>query len=160
MNDNNNHRSSLEVRWRLIPVANDSPVVFHFNRKAKDVPKKSNRLRRLGERVLVAEGDGMWQAGKVATIIELQDGGVAYVVTLRNGSQVWASAHAVNPDPQRARGADPTPEEIRQRCLEIQKEWPDEVRRQRDMREKSTAWSVPRSHYLRDTQTGRTDFEH
>jgi hypothetical protein len=25
---NNNHRSSLEVRWRLIPVANDSPVVF------------------------------------------------------------------------------------------------------------------------------------
>jgi hypothetical protein len=30
----------------------------------------------------------MWQAGKIATIIELENGGVAYVVTLRNGSQV------------------------------------------------------------------------
>ncbi len=47
------------------------------------MPKKSNRVRRLGERVLVAEGQGMWQAGKVSTIIELQDGGVAYVVTLK-----------------------------------------------------------------------------
>jgi len=125
-----------------------------------EVPKKSNRLRRLGERVLVAEGDGMWQAGKVATIILLQDGGVAYVVTLRNGTQVWAPANAVNPDPQRPPAADPTPEQIRQRCLEIQREWPEEVRQQRDMREQPTAWSVPRSHYLRDTQTGRTDFEH
>ena len=135
-------------------------MVFHFDRKAKDVPKKSNRLRRLGERVLVAEGDGMWQAGNVSTIIELQDGGVAYVVTLKNGRQVWAPANAVNPDPQRARGAGPTPEEIRQMCLEIQKEWSEEVRQQRDMREKSTAWSVPRSHYLRDTISGRNDFEH
>lgn len=141
-------------------MANDSPVVFHFHRKATDVPKKSNRLRRLGERVLVAQGDGMWQAGKVATIIDLQDGGVAYVVTLRNGRQVWAPADAVNPDPQRPRGADPTPEEIQQRCLEIQQEWPEEVRRQRDMREQPTPWSVPRSHYLRDTQSGRNDFEH
>jgi hypothetical protein len=135
-------------------------VVFFNDRKAKDVPKKSNRIRRLGERVLVAQGDGMWQAGKVSTIIELQDGGVAYVVTLRNGRQVWAPANAVNPDPQRPRGAGPTPEEIRQMCLEIQKEWSDEVRQQRDMREQPTAWSVPRSHYVRDTQTGRTDFEH
>jgi len=133
---------------------------FFFQQEAKEVPKKSNRVRRLGERVLVAEGDGMWQAGKVATIIELENGGVAYVVTLRNGSQVWAPAEAVNPDPQRTRGADPTPEQIRQRCLEIQQEWPEEVRRQRDMREQPVSWSVPRSHYLRDTQTGRTDFEH
>ena len=124
------------------------------------MPKKSNRLRRLGERVLVAEGDGMWQAGQVATIILLQDGAVAYVVTLRNGSQVWAPASAVNPDPQRPWGADPTPEQIRQRCLEIQREWPEEVRQQRDMREQPVSWSVPRSHYVRDTQTGRTDFEH
>ena len=124
------------------------------------MPKKSNRIRRLGERVLVAEVDGMWQAGKVSTVIELEDGGVAYVVTLRNGRQVWAPAHAVNADPQRPRGADPTPEEIRQRCLEIQREWPDEVRQQRDMRQQPTAWSVPRSHYVRDTQSGRTDFEH
>ena len=156
----NNHRSSHKVRWRLIPAANDSPVVFYFNRKAKDVPKKSNRVRRLGERVLVDDGVGMWQAGKVATIIQLENGGVAYVVTLRNGRQVWAPASAVNPDPQRPRGADPTPEEIRQRCLQIQKEWPEEVRQQRDMREQPTAWSVPRSHYVRDTQSGRTDFEH
>jgi hypothetical protein len=28
------------------------------------------------------------------------------------------------------------------------------------MRAQSTAWSVPRSHYVRDTQSGRTDFEH
>jgi len=124
------------------------------------VPKKSNRLRRLGERVLVDDGVGMWQAGKVATIIELEDGGVAYVVTLRNGRQVWAPASAVNPDPQRPRAADPTPEQIRQRCLEIQQEWPEEVRQQRDMRAQPTAWSVPRSHYVRDTQSGRTDFEH
>ena len=124
------------------------------------MPKKSNRVRRLGERVLVAEGDGMWQAGKVATIIELENGGVAYVVTLKNGSQVWAPAIAVNPDPQRPPAADPTPEEIRQRCLEIQREWPEEVRQQRDMRAQPTPWSVPRSHYLRDTQTRRTDFEH
>ena len=82
-------------------------MVFHSNRKARDVPKKSNRLRRLGERVLVDDGVGMWQAGKVATIIELENGGVAYVVTLRNGSQVWAPANCVNPDPQRPRGADP-----------------------------------------------------
>jgi len=47
---------------------------FHFDRKAKEVPKKSNRVRRLGERVLVAQGEGMWQAGKVATIIELENG--------------------------------------------------------------------------------------
>ena len=124
------------------------------------MPKKSNRLRRLGERVLVTEGEGMWRAGKVATIIELQDGGVAYVVTLKNGTQVRASANAVNPDPQRPRGAGPTPEEIRQMCLEIQKEWSDEVRQQRDMREQPVLWSVPRSHYVRDTQTGRADFEH
>ena len=124
------------------------------------MPKKSNRIRRLGERVLVDDGVGMWQAGKVASIIELQDGGVAYVVNLGNGSQVWVPASAVNPDPQRPRGADPTPEQIRQRCLEIQREWPDEVRQQRDMRQQPTAWSVPRSHYLRDTQSGRTDFEH
>jgi len=110
--------------------------------------------------VLVAEGDGMWQAGKVATIIQLENGGVAYVVTLRNGRQVWAPASAVNPDPQRPREADPTPEQIQQRCLEIQREWPEEVRQQRDMRAQPTAWSVPRSHYVRDTQSGRTDFEH
>jgi hypothetical protein len=134
-------------------------VVF-FQQEAKEVPKKSNRLRRLGERVLVDDGGGMWQAGKVATIIQLQDGGVAYVVTLKNGTQVWAPANAVNPDPQRPRGAGPTPEEIRQMCLEIQKEWSDEVRQQRDMREQPTPWSVPRSHYVRDTQTGRNDFEH
>ena len=124
------------------------------------MPKKSNRIRRLGERVLVDDGVGMWQAGKVATVIQLDDGGVAYVVTLRNGRQVRAPADAVNPDPQRPRGADPTPEQIRERCLEIQREWPDEVRQQRDMRAQPTAWSVPRSHYLRDTHSGRTDFEH
>ena len=124
------------------------------------MPKKSNRLRRLGERVLVDEGEGMWQAGKVARVIEGEQGAVVYVVTLRNGRQVWAPANAVNPDPQRPRRADPTPEQIRQRCLEIQREWPDEVRQQRDMRAQPTAWSVPRSHYLRDTQSGRTDFEH
>jgi hypothetical protein len=149
-----------QVRWRLIPAANDSPVVFLSTIGGVEVPKKSNRVRRLGERVLVAEGDGMWQAGKVATIIELEDGGVAYVVTLKNGRQVWAPADAVNPDPQRPRGAGPTPEQIRQWCLEIQREWPEEVRQQRDMRAQATAWSVPRSHYVRDTQTRRTDFEH
>jgi len=133
---------------------------FFFQQEAKEVPKKSNRVRRLGERVLVDDGVGMWQAGKVSTIIELEDGGVAYVVTLRNGRQVWAPASAVNPDPQRPRGADPTPEQIRQRCLEIQREWPEEVRQQRDMREQPVSWSVPRSHYVRDTQSGRTDFEH
>jgi len=124
------------------------------------VPKKSNRIRRLGERVLVAEGVGMWQAGKVATIIELEDGGVAYVVTLKNGRQVWAPASCVDRDPQQRAQRDPTPEEIRQRCLEIQREWPEEVRQQRDMRAQPTAWSVPRSHYLRDTISGRNDFEH
>ena len=132
-------------------MANDSPVVFFNDRKATDVPKKSNRIRRLGERVLVDDGGGMWQAGKVATVIQLEDGGVAYVVTLKNGRQVWAPAEAVNPDPRRPPAADPTPEEIRQRCLEIQQEWPDEVRQQRDMREQPVSWSVPRSHYLRDT---------
>jgi hypothetical protein len=110
--------------------------------------------------VLVAEGDGMWQAGKVARVIEGEQGAVVYVVDLRNGSQVWAPANCVNPDPQRPRGAGPTPEEIRQMCLEIQKEWSDEVRQQRDMREQPVSWSVPRSHYLRDTQSGRNDFEH
>ena len=124
------------------------------------MPKKSNRLRRLGERVLVAEGDGMWQAGKVARIIEGEQGAVVYVVDLRNGSQVWAPANCVDRDPQQRAQRDPTPEEIRQRCLEIQREWPDEVRQQRDMRAQPTAWSVPRSHYVRDTQSGRTDFEH
>jgi hypothetical protein len=152
--------ASHQVRWRLIPAANDSPVVFLQQQEATEVPKKSNRIRRLGERVLVDDGEGMWQAGKIATIIELEDGGVAYVVTLRNGRQVWAPASCVNPDPQRPRGADPTPEQIRQRCLEIQREWPEEVRQQRDMREQPVSWSVPRSHYVRDTQTGRTDFEH
>ena len=135
-------------------------VFLSLNRKAKDVPKKSNRLRRLGERVLVAEGDGMWQAGKIARVIEGEQGAVVYVVDLRNGNRVWAPASCVNPDPRRPPAADPTPEQIRQRCLEIQKEWPEEVRQQRDMREKSTAWSVPRSHYLRDTISGRNDFEH
>ena len=133
---------------------------FSYNRKATDVPKKSNRLRRLGERVLVAEGDGMWQAGKIARVIEGDQGAVVYVVDLRNGNRVWAPASCVNPDPQRPPAADPTPEQIQQRCLEIQREWPDEVRRQRDMREQPVSWSVPRSHYLRDTQTGRADFEH
>jgi hypothetical protein len=124
------------------------------------VPKKSNRLRRLGERVLVAQGEGMWQAGKVARVIDGEQGAVVYVVDLRNGNRVWAPASCVNPDPQRPPAADPTPEEIRQRCLEIQREWPEEVRQQRDMRAQPTAWSVPRSHYVRDTQTRRTDFEH
>ena len=133
---------------------------FYNNRKATDVPKKSNRIRRLGERVLVAEGEGMWQAGKVARVIEGEQGAVVYVVDLRNGNRVWAPANAVNLDPQRPPAVDPTPEEIRQRCLEIQREWPEEVRQQRDMREQPVSWSVPRSHYVRDTQTGRTDFEH
>ena len=124
------------------------------------MPKKSNRLRRLGERVLVAEGDGMWQAGKVARIIEGEQGAVVYVVDLLNGSRIWAPANCVDRDPQQRAQRDPTPEEIRQRCLEIQREWPDEVRQQRDMRAQPTAWSVPRSHYVRDTQSGRTDFEH
>jgi len=53
-----------------------------------EVPKKSNRVRRLGERVLVAEGDGMWLAGKIARVIEGEQGAVVYVVDLRNGSQV------------------------------------------------------------------------
>ena len=107
------------------------------------MPKKSNRLRRLGERVLVADGEGMWQAGKVATIIQLENGGVAYVVTLRNGRQVWAPASCVNPDPQRPPAADPTPEEIQQRCLEIQQEWPEEVRRQRDQRQGADSVECP-----------------
>ena len=124
------------------------------------MPKKSNRLRRLGERVLVADGEDMWKAGKITRVIEGEQGAVVYVVDLRNGRQVWAPANAVNPDPQRPRAADPTPEQIRQRCEEIQREWPEEVRQQRDMRAKPVSWSVPRSHYLRDTQTGRTDFEH
>jgi hypothetical protein len=124
------------------------------------VPKKSNRIRRLGERVLVDDGVGMWQAGKIARVIEGEQGAVVYVVDLRNGRQVRAPANAVNPDPRRPPAADPTPEEIRQRCEEIQREWPEEVRRQRDMRERPVSWSVPRSHYLRDTQSGRTDFEH
>ena len=141
-------------------MANDSPVVFHFNRKATDVPKKSNRIRRLGERVLVAQGDGMWQAGKIARVIEGEQGAVVYVVDLRNGSQVWAPAEAVNPDSKKSRQPDPTPEQLQKWREEIQREWPDEVRQQRDMREKPVSWSVPRSHYLRDTQTGRTDFEH
>jgi len=125
-----------------------------------DVPKKSNRVRRLGERVLVAEGEGMWQAGKIARVIDGEQGAVVYVVDLRTGRQVWAPADAVNPDPRRPPAADPTPEEIRQRCLEIQQEWPEEVRQQRDMREQPVSWSVPRSHYLRDTISGRNDFEH
>jgi MoxR-like ATPase len=124
------------------------------------VPKKSNRLRRLGERVLVAEGDGMWQAGKIARVIEGEQGAVVYVVDLLNGSRIWAPANCVDRDPQQRAQRDPTPEEIRQRCLEIQREWPEEVRQQRDMRAQPTAWSVPRSHYLRDTQSGRMDFEH
>lgn len=124
------------------------------------MPKKSNRLRRLGERVLVAEGDGMWQAGKVARIIEGEQGAVVYVVDLLNGSRIWAPANCVDRDPQQRAQRDPTPEQIRQRCLEIQREWPEEVRRQRDMRAQPISWSVPRSHYLRDTQSGRNDFEH
>ena len=124
------------------------------------MPKKSNRVRRLGERVLVAEGVGMWQAGKVSRVIEGEQGAVVYVVDLRNGNRVWAPSNCVNPDPQRPREADPTPEEIQQRCLEIQQEWPEEVRRQRDQRQGPTAWNVPRSHYLRDTISGRNDFEH
>ena len=124
------------------------------------MPKKSNRLRRLGERVLVADGEDMWKAGKITRVIEGEQGAVVYVVQLRNGNEIWAPASAVNPDLQRSREADPTPEQIRQRCEEIQREWPEEVRQQRDMRAKPVSWSVPRSHYLRDTQTGRTDFEH
>jgi hypothetical protein len=46
--NNNNHRSTLEVRWRLIPAANDSPVVFFQQQKGNGRAKEIKQAETTG----------------------------------------------------------------------------------------------------------------
>ncbi len=43
------------------------------------------------------------------------------------------------------RPIDPTPEEIRERCLEIQAEWTEDERRKRVVGSERPTWMVPRA---------------
>ncbi len=125
------------------------------------MPRTSTRIRRLGEPVVVlmdAEDD--WQPGVVIRCIAAdRDADWLYIIELESGERVRVTANRIGYR-MPSKEVDPTPEEIRQRCLEIQAEWPEWTRLQRMGTNGSPAVEVQEVHRCRASYLGGLDFEH
>ncbi len=125
------------------------------------MPRTSTRIRRLGEPVLVLmDTDDDWQPGTVIRCIAAdRDADWLYVIELESGELVRVTADRIGYR-MPSKEVDPTPEEIRQRCLEIQAEWPEPERLKRMGTNGSSAVEVQEVHRCRASYLGGLDFEH
>ena len=124
------------------------------------MPRTSTRIRRLGEPVLVLmDTDDDWQPGEVIRCIAAdRDADWLYVIELESGERVRVTANRIGYR-MPSREVDPTPEEIRQRCLEIQAEWPELERLKRMGTNGSQVVEVQEVHRCRASYLGGLDFE-
>ena len=124
------------------------------------MPRTSTRIRRLGEPVVVLmDTDDDWQPGTVIRCIAAdRDADWLYVVELESGERVRATADRIGYR-MPSKEVDPTPEEIRQRCLEIQAEWPELERLKRMGTNGSPEVEVQEVHRCRASAMGGLDFE-
>ena len=124
------------------------------------MPRTSTRIRRLGERVLVLmDTDDDWQPGTVIRCIAAdRDADWLYVIELESGERVRVTADRIGYR-MPSKEVDPTPEEIRQRCLEIQAEWPELERLKRMGTNGSPVVEVQEVHRRRASYLGGLNFE-
>ena len=124
------------------------------------MPRTSTRIRRLGEPVVVLmDTDDDWQPGTVIRCIAAdRDADWLYVIELESGERVRATADRIGYR-MPSKEVDPTPEEIRQRCLEIQAEWPELERLKRMGTNVSPEVEVQEVHRCRASAMGGLDFE-
>ena len=124
------------------------------------MPRTSTRIRRLGEPVLVLmDTDDDWQPGTVIRCIAAdRDADWLYVVELESGERVRVTANRIGYR-MPSKEVDPTPEEIRQRCLEIQAEWPELERLKRMGTNGSQVVEVQEVHRCRASYLGGLNFE-
>ena len=124
------------------------------------MPRTSTRIRRLGEPVLVLmDADDDWQPGEVIRCIAAdRDADWLYVVELESGERVRVTSNRIGYR-MPSKEVDPTPEEIRQRCLEIQAEWPELERLKRMGSNGSPVVEVQEVHRCRASYSGGLDFE-
>ena len=120
------------------------------------MPRTSTRIRRLGEPVLVLmDTDDDWQPGTVTHCIAAdRDADWLYVIELESGERVRATANRIGYR-MPSKEVDPTPEEIRQRCLE----WPERERLARMGTNGSPGVEVQEVHRCRASYLGGLDFE-
>ena len=124
------------------------------------MPRTSTRIRRLGEPVVVLmDTDDDWQPGTVIRCIAAdRDADWLYVIELESGERVRATADRIGYR-MPSKEVDPTPEEIRQRCLEIQAEWPELERLKRMGTNGSPVVEVQEVHRCRASYLGGLNFE-
>lgn len=124
------------------------------------MPRTSTRIRRLGEPVVVLmDADDDWQPGTVIRCIAAdRDADWLYVIELESGDRVRATANRIGYR-MPSKEVDPTPEEIRQRCLEIQAEWPELERLKRMGTNGSPDVEVQEVNRCRASYLGGLDFE-
>ena len=114
--------------------------------------------RKLGEAVQVMH-DGAWFLGVVRQLWPPPRGEQwRYTVELDGGERIIANAADIQRQKHNFTN-DPTPQEIRQRCLEIQAEWPEQVRLQRMGKNPSPVVEVQEVHRCRASYLGGLDFE-
>ena len=124
------------------------------------MPRTSTRIRRLGESVLVQmDTDDDWQPGTVRRCIAAdKDADWLYIVELESGELVRVTPNRLGYR-MPSKEVDPTPEEIRQRCLEIQAEWPECERVKRMGTNANPEAVLPEAHRCRGSYSGGLDFE-
>ena len=124
------------------------------------MPRTSTRIRRLGEPVVVLmDTDDDWQPGEVIRCIAAdRDADWLYVIELESGERVRVTANRIGYR-MPSKEVDPTPEEIRQRCLEIQAEWPELERLKRMGTNGSQDVEVQEVHRCRASYLGGLNFE-
>ena len=124
------------------------------------MPRTSTRIRRLGEPVLVLmDTDDDWQPGIVVRCIAAdRDADWLYIIELESGERVRVTANRIGYR-MPSKEVDPTPEEIRQRCLEIQAEWPELERLKRMGSNGSPDVEVHEVHRCRASYLGGLNFE-
>jgi hypothetical protein len=127
----------------------------HTQTGGNEMPRTSTRIRRLGEPVLVLmDTDDDWQPGTVIRCIAAdRDADWLYVIQLESGERVRATANRIGYR-MPSKDVDPTPEEIRQRCLEIQSTWTDRERLDRMGTNGSPVVEVQEVHRCRASYLG------
>ena len=109
--------------------------------------------------VVLMDTDDDWQPGTVTHCIAAdRDADWLYVVELESGERVRVTANRIGYR-MPSKEVDPTPEEIRQRCLEIQAEWPELERLKRMGTNGSPEVEVQEVHRCRASYLGGLGFE-
>ena len=109
--------------------------------------------------LVLMDTDDDWQPGTVIRCIAAdRDADWLYVIELESGERVLATANRIGYR-MPSKEVDPTPEEIRQRCLEIQAEWPELERLKRMGTNASPVVEVQEVHRCRASYLGGLNFE-